>query len=131
MNLTVITGRLVRDPEKSTTQDGKSKTAISVAVDRDYKPKGAQYPEADFFYCIAYDRTADFIAEHFAKGRPIELYLQYRQYKKEDKTSGHFFLVDKAKFVPRDNTGKGDIGDMNDSGYLGAETDVQDDDLPF
>lgn len=133
MNMTLIVGRLIRDPESGQTADGKPKTTFTVAVDRPYKPAGAQYPESDFYYCIAYGRQAEFVAKHFNKGNAIGLTLQYRQYKKQDKTTSHFFQVDRADFVPQDRNGAG-LGDGHSAqpaGYPDYEPDITDDDMPF
>lgn len=131
MNMTIISGRLVRDPQVSKTNEGETKVSFTVAVDRNYKPKNAQYPESDFYYCIAYKGTADFIAKYFQKGRPIELVLQYRQYKQEDNKTSHFFLVDRANFVVKDSTPSNDAGQMNDLVPENYEPNITDDDIPF
>lgn len=128
MNTTIITGRLTRDPEVSQTADGKTKTSFTVAVARPFIPKGAKYPDSDFYFCVAYEKTADFIGKHFQKGRAIELSLSYRQYKNKDNQTSHYFQVDRAGFVPRD-TG----GNKGDEGYDEPpfEPNITDDDLPF
>lgn len=128
MNATIITGRLIQDPEVTQTQDGKTKTTFKVAVDRPFIPRGAKYPDSDFYFCVAYEKTADFIGKHFQKGRAIELILSYRQYKNKDNQTSHYFAVDRAGFVPRDAAGtKGDGGEYEPP----FEPDITDDELPF
>lgn len=70
LNHTVIMGRLVRDPELRRTGSGIAVTSFSVAVERDIAPQG-QEKETDFFDCVAWRNTAEFIAKHFTKGRMI------------------------------------------------------------
>lgn len=42
LNVVVLMGRLVRDPELKTTQSGNSVCTFRVAVDRSYAPHGAR-----------------------------------------------------------------------------------------
>lgn len=65
MNLIIIKGRLVRDPELRTTPNGKSVCSITVAVDRRFSEG------SDFIDCVAWGKTADTIQKYFAKGREI------------------------------------------------------------
>lgn len=132
MNGTYITGRLIRDPEKSITQEGKTKASFSVAVDRPYKPKDAKFPETDFYYCIAYEGRAEFILDHFRKGKAIELTLSYRTYKNKENKTSHYFAVDRAGFVPRDSEATR-VDDLNGGVYPEEppEVNITDDDLPF
>ena len=47
MNKVILVGRIVRDPELRTTNNGKSVATFPLAVDRRFKQEGQ--PEADFF----------------------------------------------------------------------------------
>lgn len=65
MNKIVICGRLTRDPE-ITQGANKSVAKYSVAVDRKIKQDG--HPEADFFNCVAFGKTAEFAEKYLKKG---------------------------------------------------------------
>ena len=67
LNHIVIMGRLTRDPELRRTSNGKAVTSFTVAVDRDFAPKGAE-KETDFFDCVAWNNTGEFVAKYFRKG---------------------------------------------------------------
>lgn len=69
LNKIIIMGRLVRDPEKRTTQSGVSVVSFTVAVDRDFK--NGDEKVTDFIDCTAWRGTADFISKYFGKGRMI------------------------------------------------------------
>ena len=72
LNHIVIMGRLTRDPETRFLQSStNSVTRFSVAVERDYKPANAEKPETDFFNCVAWNKTGEFIEKHFRKGNMI------------------------------------------------------------
>ena len=71
MNRVVITGRLTRDPDTKTTQSDSTVTRFGVAVDRRFKREGE--PTADFFNCVAFGKTAEFVEKYFKKGMKIDL----------------------------------------------------------
>lgn len=71
MNVVVLIGRLVRDPEIRYTS-GQTQTAIAnfrIAVDRRFKREGQ--PETDFFTVSAFGKTAEFIDKYFHQGSKI------------------------------------------------------------
>lgn len=71
MNVVILIGRLVRDPEIRYT-NGQTQTAIAnfrIAVDRRFKREGQ--PETDFFAVSAFGKTAEFIDKYFHQGSKI------------------------------------------------------------
>lgn len=88
LNVVVLMGRLVRDPELKTTQSGNSVCTFSIAVDRSYTEKDEER-KADFFTVTAWRKTAEFICKYFQKGSliAIEGSLQTRQY--QDKSGNN------------------------------------------
>ena len=81
LNVSILTGRLVEDPElRSTKQDSIPVTSIRLAVRRDFPRKGEQ--DSDFFDIVAWRSTAEFICKHFKKGSMISVSgrLQNRQW---------------------------------------------------
>lgn len=68
MNKVIICGRAVRDPESKNT--GTTNVArLTLAVDRKYKKDGEQ--SADFIPCVAFGKTAEFIASYITKGTKV------------------------------------------------------------
>lgn len=59
-----IGGRFVRDPELRTTPTGISVTSFTVAVNR----RVGSSQVTDFYNCVAWRNTADFICKYFKKG---------------------------------------------------------------
>ena len=78
MNSVNLTGRLTKDPELMYANRASSdeQTAICkfiLAVDRGkYKREGADQT-ADFIPCVAFGKTAEFIAKYFQQGSRINL----------------------------------------------------------
>ena len=70
INKVILMGNLTKDPEFKTTPSGVSVTSFSVAVGRRFS-KPEDEAKADFFNVIAWRGTAEFIAKHFTKGKPI------------------------------------------------------------
>lgn len=64
LNAVVIQGRLGRDPERKTTNTGKSYATFSLACQRD--AKGGD--EVDWFNVVAWEHSADFVCQWFHKG---------------------------------------------------------------
>ena len=70
MNVWCGTGRLTKDVDVRTSQDGLTISRFTVACDRKYK-KDEQ--KADFISCVAFGNTAVFIEKYFIKGMKIEI----------------------------------------------------------
>ena len=85
LNKAIIMGRLTKEPEKRSTQNGTSVTTFTVAVDRSFKTKDSE-KQTDFINCVAWRQTADFVAQHFAKGQMIAVVgsIQTRSYADRD-----------------------------------------------
>ena len=72
MNKVILLGNLTRDPEIKYAQG--SNTAIgrfTIAVSRRFKREGD--PEADFFNCTAFGKTAEFVEKYMHKGSKAAL----------------------------------------------------------
>jgi single-strand DNA-binding protein len=66
MNRVQLIGRLTADPELKTTPQGKSVVTFRLAVKRRFKKD-----ECDFINVVAWEKTADFVAEYITKGRLV------------------------------------------------------------
>lgn len=67
MNTVNLIGRLGQDPELKTTPTGKSVCSFSLAV------KGMQADSVDWIRIVAWEKTAETIANYCAKGREIAI----------------------------------------------------------
>lgn len=66
-NSVCMTGRLARDVEIRTFDNGDKAANFTLAVSRNYKNKNGEY-ECDFFNCQARNGTADLLYQYFKKG---------------------------------------------------------------
>ena len=103
MNNVTLMGRLTRDPELKYSQAGKAYCRFSLAVQREFNRE-----EADFINCLAFNKTAETIAEWLGKGRRIALQgrIQTGNYenKNGDKVNTFEVVVDRFEFVDSSKT---------------------------
>ena len=69
MNSCNFTGRLTKDPELKTTQNNKRYTRFCLAVDGIKDKDGNK--TADFVDCIAWNKSAEIIAQYARKGSKL------------------------------------------------------------
>lgn len=78
INKVIMTGRLTAAPELKQTPNGVAVCSFSIAQN-----KGNNVPP-DFFDCVAWRQTAEFLTHYFHKGDGIEIvgHLESRTYEK-------------------------------------------------
>lgn len=106
MNKVLLLGRLTNDPTLTfSANNGTGVTRFTVAIDREYNRE-----ETDFINCVAFGKTAEVIAQHFVKGKPINLCgrIQTGSYDAQDGTKRYTtdVVVETFNFIPSDNTTK-------------------------
>ena len=81
LNLSVIMGRLVADPELRHTPSNIAVTSFTLAVDRSYVKSG-ENRQTDFIDVVAWRNTAEFVCKYFRKGQMmiVEGSIQTRTY---------------------------------------------------
>lgn len=103
MNKVILIGRLTRDPEIRTAQDGLTIARYSLAIDRQTKEK-----QADFFRCVTFGKNAEFVERYLKKGTKVAVTgrLQSGSYTDRDGrkvytvevvTENHEFVESKAE----------------------------------
>lgn len=124
MNLSIISGRMAKDPEVRYTNSGKAVCPFVVAVNEG-KDK------AQFVPCVAFDtdyhKNATNISKYFDKGSPITLtgHLSCRTWEKDGtKRYAWEVFVDRFEFVPG-NTRK---AEATPDAFAEIEDDAE---LPF
>ena len=122
LNVAVLMGRLVADPELRHTANDVSVTSFTVAVDRSYVKAGADR-QADFIDVVAWRNTADFVCKYFRKGQLIAVQgsIQTRTYTDKDgnKRKAVEIQANDVSFVgsKRDNAGGDDFGQSYGQSY--------------
>lgn len=135
MNKVLMMGRLTRDPEVRYSNEGNAVSKFSLAVDRRYKREGQ--PDADFFNCVAFGKTAEFTEKYLKKGTKVVLEgeLQNNNYtnKEGQKVYGIQIVVNSLEFAESKSSSNPDRestqqGDSND--FMNVP-DVAEEELPF
>ena len=116
LNIIVLQGRLVRDPEMRSTQSGVAVASFTLAVDRDFSGRDGGEKQTDFIDCTAWRHTAEFVSKYFSKGRMavVSGRLQIDNYTDNDGNKR------KAAKVIADNIY---FGDSKKDGATGGQSD--------
>ena len=145
INRVVLVGRLTKDPVLRKTANGASVVSFTVACTRRFKQEGQ--PDADFINTVAWNKTADIVAQYTHKGSlvGVEGRIQTRSY---DDQSGKRvyvtevvadsvqFLESKSAAASNANAYVPDYEQGNNQGYqepyeTSSTLDIASDDLPF
>ena len=84
MNTITLSGRITKDIELKATASGKKYTHFVVAVDRRFRDADGQ-KLTDFFDCIAWNKTAEFLDSYARKGDRVGIVGTLQTRKWEDK----------------------------------------------
>ena len=139
MNKIILMGRLTRDPEMRSA-GSTTVCRYTLAVDRRFRREGE--PEADFFNCTAFGKSAEFAEKYFRQGTKILISgrIQSDNYTNKDgqKVYSWQVLVDDQEFAESKNaasTGSAPAQPRPDASNAGSGfVDIKDgieEDLPF
>lgn len=132
MNLIVLKGRLIADPEVKKV--GVNQTTVCefcVATDRRFEKD-----KTDFINCQAWGNTGEFIGKYFAKGKEIALVGELHIDKFEKDGENRYLTrvkVDNVEFCGSKNDNDSNSEKSNKSSATPADFEViaDDEDLPF
>ena len=140
LNHITIMGRLTREPELRRTGNGTAVASFTLACERDIAPKDGGDREVDFFDCVAWRQTGEFVSKYFTKGQmaAVSGRLQIRNWEDKDgqKRRTAEILVDHVYFCGKKENGsqesRGACSGYSapaDAGFAPLEDD--DSELPF
>jgi len=143
MNKVLLIGRLAKDVELRYTQSGTAVASFTLAGNRKFSNQNGEH-EADFVNCVAWQRTAEFVANYFKKGQQMALEgrLQVRSYDGNDGQRRWVteVVADQVEFVgskqengqqSQPNNNANNNANNNSGLGLGEEIVFDDNDLPF
>lgn len=130
MNVVILMGRLVKDPEERQTKSGAHVSRYTLAVDR--QKKDGEEQSADFIGCIAFGAPADFANKYLKKGVKVNVVgrLQTGSYTDKDgkKVYTSDVIVERHYFC---ESKKEESAATLESGFMSFPDDVADEGLPF
>lgn len=124
LNHITVMGRLVRDIETRTTQNGTQIALFTIACDR-----GVQ-KETDFIDCVAFKGTAGFVERNFHKGQLILVSgrLESSKWEKDGQKRVNWkVMVNEVNFCGDRHTNV--TADVSTSGF--EEISDEDGEIPF
>lgn len=132
MNKVIEMGRLTRDPEISSSNSGTTFARFSIAVDRRFKKEGE--PDADFFNCTAFGKTAEFVEKYLQKGTKVLVTgrLQNNNYtnKEGQKVYDVRIMVEEMEFAESKKDNNQNTQDTQGSDFLNVPEGLVEE-LPF
>ena len=119
LNVAVVMGRLVADPELRHTPSDVAVTSFTLAVDRSYVKAGTER-QTDFIDIVAWRGTAEFVCRYFRKGQMMAVHgsIQTRTYNDKDgnKRKAFEIVADDVNFA---DSKRGDSGQTGGTAYGG------------
>ena len=127
MNKIIMSGNVTKDPAISLSKSGKAICNFSIAVRQDYKTDG-EY-KSDFFNCVAFGGTAEYIGNYVQKGNKVLICgkMQNNNWEKDGvKHYGDKLLVDNCEKKKKKKS-------HSEQGYSmeGFGSQVMDSECPF
>jgi single-strand DNA-binding protein len=127
MNKFICIGRITKDIDLTTTNNGTSVAKFSIAVDRRFKNEAGE-KITDFFNCVAWRGLGENIAKYCKKGSKVFVAgeLQNRSWEAEDGTKRYAtdINVNECEFLDTKNDNK----EQTNANELQP---IDDNDLPF
>ncbi|KAA6021467.1 single-stranded DNA-binding protein [Pantoea sp. F_16] len=140
INRVVLVGRLTKDPEFRTTQNGVSVATFTLAVNRNFKNKNGEQ-QADFINVVVFRQQAENVNNYLSKGNlaGVDGRIQSRSY--ENKEGQRVYvtevLADSVQFLePKNNQSNNQSQQQSGQAQSGNSpfdnsADISDDSLPF
>ena len=129
MNIIAIKGRLVRDPSTKTTPNGVTVCNITVAVDRAFSNGGEK--QTDFFDCVFWRQSAEFVSKYFSKGKEIIVQGEMQSRKWQDKDGNNRISWEIQNAHAEFCGGKSESSAPSEPASNFAAIDTDDSSLPF
>ena len=130
MNKVILMGRLTKDPETKTAQSGVTITTFTLAVNRKFTKEGEE-KQADFIFCKAFGKTAEFCNNYYKKGQQVTICgrIQTGSYDKDgQKVYTTDVIIEDAYFA---DSKKQDNGGATNTDNFEALQQEGNDELPF
>lgn len=138
MNMVVLQGRLVRDPELRKTSNSRSYATVSLAVNDRIKEGNNWQDSVNYLPLKFFGNQAETLCRYCSKGNSIlvEGHLKQAKYEKRDgtKVDETAIVVDKLFLLERNASSASSVDDSSGESQTRtavASSDMTEDDLPF
>jgi single-strand DNA-binding protein len=118
VNVTILSGRLVRDPEIKYTQSGTPLANFTIAYDRSFQKNGEWVQETSYTDVVVWSKRAEQCGEGLHKGSPvlIEGYLQTRSWQDKNNNTRKTteIVANKVSFLEKSEQSNGNSEQADD-----------------
>lgn len=90
MNKVIITGRLTKDPELRSTQNGTNVAKYTIAINTGYGEK----QQTDFINVTTWGKSGEFVSKYFKKGQSIGIVGRLNSNNYEDKNGNKRYSLE-------------------------------------
>ena len=130
MNKVILIGRLTKDPETKNTTSNLTICSFTLAVNRRFTKEGEER-QADFIFCKAFGKTAEFCNNYYKKGQQVAISgrIQTGSYEKDgQKVFTTDVIIEEAYFA---DSKKADNTTINNSSPGFFPMDEETEEPPF
>lgn len=133
MNKVIISGRLTKDPELRSTQNGTNVAKYTIAINTGYGEK----QQTDFVNISTWGKSGEFVNKYFKKGQEISIVGRLKSNTYEDKSGNKRYTLDviseDIEFIGRkkQDDPSEEIPQNYKTDYQDKNIHINDDDLPF
>lgn len=103
MNQLILVGRIVKDPELKTLDNGTKLAKITLAVKRGFRSGENNQYETDFFHCTLWRGIAEATVNYCKKGHTVgvKARIQQTHYQQDEKNIFSYpeIIVEKITFI--------------------------------
>lgn len=148
INVVVLVGRLVRDCEIRTTNNGASVCRFSIAVNRRKRVGDRWEDEVNFFNIVLWGRQGEALQQYLTKGRQVSIQGELRQNRWEQNGQSRStveIMATNVELLSSNSTGstgnasrsyekhdsQNNFQDNNVNNAPMGPEDFEDDDIPF
>lgn len=135
LNVVILSGRFVRDPELMKTKSGVSVCLFSLAVNNRVKEGGEWVDSVCFVPVKTFGKTAEALCGKCNKGMLVTVlgHLTQEKYTKKDGTSVNKMVVICEKVIFNDSPRRKGAGDdyVDSPDVSASPVDIDEGDLPF
>ena len=140
INLVVLAGNMVRDPELRYTPSGMAICEFTIANNKTWMSDNEKKEKVNFVNCICWGKRGEVVSKYFSKGKPIqvegELDFQSWENEKGEKKSALKINVKDFDFIGGKAEGDGggagnNASNAQEPSFPEPKIDVNEEEIPF
>jgi single-strand DNA-binding protein len=141
INLALLGGNLVRDPEMRYTPSGTAICEFTIANNETWMTDGEKKEKVNFVNCTCWGKRGEVINEYFSKGKDILVQgkLDFQQWETKEGEKRNQLKIKVEQFFFQGSKAEGNSGGSGEGRATGAQepvfpapkADVDEEEIPF